>query len=195
MKKEGGEVVFRSRVWRTEIQFAQHLAPRPDGRLKPNVCAMGTRVDVANPSRNHLYTKASGTSFASPLTAGFAACAWQTHREWNCQQLLAEIEKSGSLHPYYDYQYGYGVFFDTGIYGRWNFGCRQTIGDKGIRVRERDDQHVVNRLEWGVRARLGYDIVSVYVQYRISRLLQKRDFAGECPHLEVGAHITLPFGK
>ncbi|MBP5556758.1 MAG: S8 family serine peptidase [Bacteroidales bacterium] len=85
------------------------LGPTTDGRLKPNVSAMATRVDVANPSRSQLYTKASGTSFASPLTAGFAACAWQTHREWSCQQLLAEIEKSGSLYPYYDYQYGYGV--------------------------------------------------------------------------------------
>ncbi len=91
--------------------------------------------------------------------------------------------------------FGYGVFFDMGIYGRWNFGCRQTIGDKGIRVREHDDQHVVNRLEWGVRARIGFDLVSVYVQYRISRLLQKREFSGECPHLEVGAQLTLPIGK
>ena len=85
------------------------LGPTADGRIKPNVSAMATRVEVANPSRSQLYTKASGTSFASPLTAGFAACAWQTHREWSCQQLLAEIEKSGSLYPYYDYQYGYGV--------------------------------------------------------------------------------------
>ena len=85
------------------------LGPTADGRLKPNVSAMASRVDVANPSHKNLYTKASGTSFASPLTAGFAACAWQTHREWSCQQLLAEIEKSGNLYPYYDYQYGYGV--------------------------------------------------------------------------------------
>ena len=91
--------------------------------------------------------------------------------------------------------FGYGVFFDTGIYGRWNFGCRQTIGDKGIRVRERDEQHVVNRLEWGVRARLGYDIVSVYVQYRISRLIAPPVESIDSPHLEVGAQLTLPFGK
>ena len=418
------------------------LGPAADGRIKPNVCAMASRVEVANPSRSQLYTKASGTSFSSPLTAGFAACAWQTHREWTNRQLMEEIEKSGSLYPYYDYQYGYGVpqadyfvnsniesvqptvilyetdssvyivasdtyshpshllyhiarpdgqlvvyktiivkdreniikikkstyraiegwvlrvhyngytseyqsdkdtlaklpkemynrriywrtdeshtaesdcptkhgvnarynfapyfslgfpvpfsngiymddpgdgivkggqsvsflvglrykhnlckwyslggnlelggtwyrlhgevfpsnvivteqlwpryqlnmghltgeiyqrfrlaagglfgygvFFDTGIYGRWNFGCRQTIGDKGILVREWDLEHRVNRLEWGVRVRLGYDIVSVYAQWRISRLLEKRDFMGECPHLEVGAQITLPLGK
>ena len=418
------------------------LGPSADGRLKPNVSAMGTRVEVANPSHSKPYTKASGTSFASPLTAGFVACAWQIHRDWTNRQLMEEIEKSGHLYPYYDYQYGYGVpqadyfvnsgkeatkptlqlyendsavfiivpdeciraghllyhiarpdgrievyrtilikerenivripkssyktidgwvlranydgytteyhsekdtiawvpqelfnrriywrtteshtaesdrprkqgvnarynyapylslgfpvpfsngiymddpgdgivkggqsvsflvglrykhnfckwyslggnlelggtwyrlhgevfpssviaseqrwpryqlnmghltgeiyqrfrlaagglfgygvFFDTGIYSRWNFGCRQIIGDKDIRVRERDIEHRVNRLEWGVRARVGFDLVSVYVQYRISRLLEKRDFMGECPHLEVGAQLTLPIGK
>ena len=85
------------------------LGPSADGRLKPNVSAMGTRVEVANPSHSKPYTKASGTSFASPLTAGFVACAWQTHRDWTNRQLMEEIEKSGHLYPYYDYQYGYGV--------------------------------------------------------------------------------------
>lgn len=85
------------------------FGPTADGRLKPNVSAMATDVQVANPSKSYLYTQASGTSFSSPLTAGFAACAWQTHREWTNMQLLKEIEKSGDLYPYYDYQFGYGV--------------------------------------------------------------------------------------
>lgn len=83
--------------------------PTADGRLKPNVSAMATDVKVANPSKSNLYALASGTSFSSPLTAGFAACAWQAHREWNNMQLLHEIEKSADLYPYYDYQFGYGV--------------------------------------------------------------------------------------
>lgn len=85
------------------------FGPSADGRLKPNVSAMATDVQVANPSKSYLYTLASGTSFSSPLTAGFAACAWQTHREWTNMQLLKEIEKSADLYPYYDYQFGFGV--------------------------------------------------------------------------------------
>ncbi|MCQ2280858.1 MAG: S8 family serine peptidase [Bacteroidales bacterium] len=85
------------------------FGPTADGRLKPNVSAMATDVQVANPSKSYLYTQASGTSFSSPLTAGFAACAWQTHREWTNMQLLKEIEKSADLYPYYDYQFGFGV--------------------------------------------------------------------------------------
>ena len=82
--------------------------PTADGRRKPNVCAFGT-AEVANPSRIMPYTSASGTSFASPLTAGFAACAWQTHRQWSNTELMRELEKSGDKYPYYDYQFGYGV--------------------------------------------------------------------------------------
>lgn len=84
------------------------LGPTADGRRKPNVCAFGT-AEVANPSKQSPYTSASGTSFASPLAAGFAACAWQTHPQWTNIQLLHELEKSGDMYPYYDYQYGYGV--------------------------------------------------------------------------------------
>jgi len=50
-----------------------------------------------------------GTSFSTPLTAGFCACAWQMRRNLTAMQLKAEIEKSADLYPYYDYALGYGV--------------------------------------------------------------------------------------
>ena len=88
------------------INFSSY-GPTADKRLKPNVCAFGT-AQVANPS-NSDFTSASGTSFSSPLTAGFCACAWQTHRDLTALQMKAEIEKSADLYPYFDYAYGYGV--------------------------------------------------------------------------------------
>lgn len=84
------------------------VGPTADGRLKPNVCAFGTAI-VANPMRDALYTSASGTSFSSPLVAGFAACAWQTRPDMTAMQMKALIEQSGNRHPYFDYTYGYGV--------------------------------------------------------------------------------------
>ncbi|MBI4647686.1 MAG: S8 family serine peptidase, partial [Bacteroidia bacterium] len=79
--------------------------PTADFRLKPNVCAYG---HVIAASKKGL-TKTQGTSFASPLTAGFAACAWQTNRQLSNMELFREIEKSGDLYPYFDYAHGYGV--------------------------------------------------------------------------------------
>ena len=87
------------------INFSSY-GPSADGRMKPNVCAFG-QATVASPSGD--YESAFGTSFSSPLTAGFCACAWQTCRELTALQLKAEIEKSGDLYPYYDYAFGYGV--------------------------------------------------------------------------------------
>ena len=95
-----------------DLEDYQHIGfssygPTADKRLKPNVVAFG-HADVANPSDGK-FTDAYGTSFSSPLTAGFAACAWQTKRNLTALQMKAEIEKSADLYPYFDYAYGYGV--------------------------------------------------------------------------------------
>ncbi len=87
------------------IDFSSY-GPTADKRLKPNVVAFGW-AQVADPKGE--FTYAAGTSFSSPLTAGFAACAWQTKRDLTALQMKAEIEKSADLYPYFDYAYGYGV--------------------------------------------------------------------------------------
>ena len=89
-----------------QISFSS-FGPTVDKRLKPNVVAYGHAV-VANPS-NGKFTDAFGTSFSSPLVAGFCACAWQTKRDLTALQMKEEIQKSCDLYPYYDYAYGYGV--------------------------------------------------------------------------------------
>ena len=87
------------------ISFSSY-GPTADKRRKPDVVAFG-EAKVANPSGG--FTSAFGTSFASPLTAGFCACAWQTKRDLTALQMKAEIQKSCDLYPYYDYAFGYGV--------------------------------------------------------------------------------------
>ena len=93
------------------LDYYQHIyfssyGPTADKRRKPDVVAFG-HAEVAKPSGG--FTEADGTSFASPLTAGFCACAWQTKRDLTALQMKAEILKSCDLYPYYDYAYGYGV--------------------------------------------------------------------------------------
>ena len=80
--------------------------PTADGRLKPNVCAYGTTL-AAKPGGH--YVPSDGTSFATPLVAGFAACLWQKHPEWSNMQLLHAIENASDLQPYFDYHHGFGV--------------------------------------------------------------------------------------
>jgi subtilisin family serine protease len=79
--------------------------PTSDKRLKPNVVAFGHVVAAAGSGLR----VTQGTSFSSPLVAGFAACAWQSRKEMTSMQLFKEIEKSGDIFPYFDYAHGYGI--------------------------------------------------------------------------------------
>jgi serine protease AprX len=82
------------------------VGPTADGRLKPNVCAPGKVVTLNSKNGTRIM---EGTSFSSPLVAGFAACCWQLYPNLTAQEILIMIEKSGHLYPYYDYVHGYGI--------------------------------------------------------------------------------------
>ncbi|GGG61881.1 S8 family serine peptidase [Hymenobacter glacieicola] len=94
------------------LDFSSY-GPAPGQRLKPNVSAFGVVVAAAPGG----YVRTEGTSFASPLVAGFAACVWQQQRNLTAMQLFALLQQSASLYPYFDYAHGYGLpraaFFTT----------------------------------------------------------------------------------
>lgn len=81
--------------------------PTADRRMKPNVSAYGNVMAVKGDK--YELSETQGTSFSSPLVAGFAACAWQSNPSWTNMELFEEIEKSGHLYPYFDYAHGHGV--------------------------------------------------------------------------------------
>ena len=89
------------------IDFSSY-GPTADGRMKPNVSNFGY-ARVADPSKDDKYTWFYGTSFSSPLTAGFVACAIQAHPGRTSMQMKREVEESADLYPYFDYALGYGV--------------------------------------------------------------------------------------
>ncbi|TGD80495.1 S8 family serine peptidase [Hymenobacter wooponensis] len=86
------------------IDFSSY-GPTADKRLKPNVSAFGT-VMAAAPGG---YVRTQGTSFSSPLMAGFAACVLQQQRDLPVMTLFQKIQQSGNLYPYFDYAHGYGM--------------------------------------------------------------------------------------
>jgi serine protease AprX len=81
------------------------FGPTADRRPKPNLAAFGI-VLTTTPGGD--YERLEGTSFASPLVAGFAACLWQQHRKLTAMQMFQALEKSAELYPYFDYAHGYG---------------------------------------------------------------------------------------
>jgi serine protease AprX len=88
-----------------KISFSS-VGPTSDFRRKPNVVAYGKTVVASTKDKT---TIAFGTSFASPLVAGFAACAKQLHPTLNGIELKEFIEQSGMLYPYFDYSHGHGI--------------------------------------------------------------------------------------
>ncbi len=108
--------------------------PTSDKRMKPNLVAYG-HVVAASPGG---LKSTQGTSFASPLMAGFAACAWQSNRELTNMQLFKELEKSGNLYPYFDYAHGYGLP-QAGFFLEKD----HTAASPTFRVVERDEEIVV----------------------------------------------------
>ncbi|HIA06204.1 MAG TPA: peptidase S8 [Flavobacteriales bacterium] len=86
------------------ISFSSY-GPTADKRIKPNICAFGVAIVAGKKGIEIAY----GTSFSSPLAAGFAACAWQTDRNATNMEMFRRLEQAGELYPYFDYAHGYGV--------------------------------------------------------------------------------------
>lgn len=84
------------------------FGPTPDGRMKPDVSAPGSRVGVASMSRYSLGAS-SGTSLASPLLAGMVASLWQAFPERSHLDIIAAIKQSGSQADKPDNELGYGI--------------------------------------------------------------------------------------
>ena len=82
------------------------VGPSADRRVKPDVSAFGI---VLSTTPGGEYERLEGTSFAAPLVAGFAACAWQHNRRLTAAQLYGQLRAAGQLYPYFDYAHGYGA--------------------------------------------------------------------------------------
>lgn len=87
------------------IKFSSY-GPNKQMQMKPNVCAYGhAAVAKDNDELGSNY----GTSFATPLIAGFAACVMQMNPEYTNMEIFKAIERSAHLYPYFDYAHGFGV--------------------------------------------------------------------------------------
>ena len=79
-----------------------------DGRVKPDVCAMGKHCCVAAVSDDNLVF-GNGTSYATPLMAGLAACLWSAYPTETNMQIRERIIRSAHKYDNPDRDYGYGI--------------------------------------------------------------------------------------
>lgn len=81
--------------------------PTSDGRIKPDLAAMGVATVLINSSGQ--VATGNGTSFASPVMAGLMACLWQAYPNKTNAQLTQAIKNTGSLLAAPSNQLGFGI--------------------------------------------------------------------------------------
>jgi serine protease AprX len=83
------------------------FGPTADGRIKPDVCAMGEQsfiLGLAGQTQT-----GNGTSFSSPILCGAVACLWQKHPNKTNFQIMDAVRQSAHTYSAPTDQYGYGI--------------------------------------------------------------------------------------
>ncbi|MDR0232803.1 MAG: S8 family serine peptidase [Dysgonamonadaceae bacterium] len=81
--------------------------PSADGRVKPDLCAMGESATIIGV--NGSVSRSSGTSFASPILTGMGACLWQALPHKTSKEIIALMKSVGDRYVNPDFEYGYGI--------------------------------------------------------------------------------------
>ncbi len=90
-----------------EISNFSSLGNTADGRIKPDVMAMG--VNTVLWSERDRVTSGNGTSYAAPLIAGLIAGFMEKNPNLTQKQILFAIRRAGNNYATPNEQYGYGV--------------------------------------------------------------------------------------
>lgn len=83
------------------------FGPTYDGRIKPDISAMGASVAVID--EDGTISRSSGTSFSSPIIAGLAACLWQAFPNKSAEEIRQLIKSSANQADVPDNNIGYGI--------------------------------------------------------------------------------------
>jgi serine protease AprX len=81
--------------------------PTFDGRIKPEVVAMGSATGVQTASGG--LGRGGGTSFSSPVIAGSVASLWQAYPDLSATEMIYMIRNSGDRSKTPGVTYGYGL--------------------------------------------------------------------------------------
>ena len=87
--------------------FFSSYGPSSDGRVKPEVAALGYPTALVGPVNNLTY--GVGTSYSTPLVSGLAAGLWQAYPGLTNMELRQVIEKGSSNYNHPDSLTGFGI--------------------------------------------------------------------------------------
>lgn len=83
--------------------------PSSDGRIKPNICALGRHVTAVRPYSYDQFALWNGTSLSCPLAAGGIALVIEAHPDWPSWRVVEAVENTGTHAEYPDNEWGHGI--------------------------------------------------------------------------------------
>jgi subtilase family protein len=121
------------------VASTSSMGPTADGRIKPDICAVGTTVRVVLGTTS--YQNVSGTSFAAPTTAGVVALLLQAHPTWDPIAVRTALRISGDHWDRPNNQAGWGMIdamkalrADSAVFGRLLGLNGEPIADEFVRL-------------------------------------------------------------
>lgn len=90
-----------------DIAFFSSLGPSSDGRIKPDVVALGYGTAVQ--SATGQIGTSNGTSLSAPIISGLSACLWQAKPNETARDILDLILLSSSNFTTPNFELGYGI--------------------------------------------------------------------------------------
>jgi subtilisin family serine protease len=103
--------------------------PTADGRIKPDFCALGSGVYLANYIGGYAFM--SGTSFAAPLIAGGIALLLEGYPEWDYYDIISALKQSSDHSNQPDNDYGWGI---PNFVKAFNYTPYRPTGKLSIRI-------------------------------------------------------------
>ncbi len=73
--------------------------PTADGRVKPELLALGSGTSTISSTSTSSFTTANGTSLSTPLVAGAVACLIQANPDWTVQRMRDELFTNADHDP------------------------------------------------------------------------------------------------
>jgi len=104
-----GETVFTVGAVAPDSLIAAFSSRGPtyDGRIKPDVVAVGSNCAIVN--AESVVTTGLGTSYASPVMCGLVACFWQANPHLTNKEIARILKESSNRYAFPDNDYGYGI--------------------------------------------------------------------------------------
>lgn len=90
-----------------KIAVFSSVGPSQDGRIKPDVVALGSPTTLIN--GKGMLSRDMGTSFSTPLISGLVACLWQGLRQKTALEIMEIVRQSTTQYDEPDNIYGYGA--------------------------------------------------------------------------------------